>query len=180
MSRALPLKIGDINGKLTIVNIPKERTKAGAIYTLCDCNCGHKNIRIRADIFRSGKFNNCPGCGIWSSFDKLGYVYSSYKDCSKNRNIEFNLTKEDISKIIYNKCHYCNDPPEERLVKCHKKFKSIAYNGIDRVDSSKGYIIGNVVTCCYKCNIAKSDLTYNEFLNLIKNIYNNLINENKN
>lgn len=37
------------------------------------------------------------------------------------------------------------------------------YNGIDRVDSKKGYVAGNVVTCCRNCNQAKSDKSIDEF-----------------
>lgn len=48
------------------------------------------------------------------------------------------------------------------------------FNGIDRIDSLKGYILENVVTCCYQCNYAKSDLDIEEFKNLVIMIYKNL------
>jgi hypothetical protein len=37
-------------------------------------------------------------------------------------------------------------------------------SGIDRVDNSKGYIPGNCVACCGTCNLAKRELTVDEFL----------------
>ncbi len=52
------------------------------------------------------------------------------------------------------------------------------YNGIDRIDSSKGYIQGNVVTCCRTCNVAKMDMDYKEFINHITKIYNHIRNAN--
>jgi len=53
-----------------------------------------------------------------------------------------------------------------------KKLKNYI-NGLDRVDSSKGYIKDNVVTCCENCNRAKLDLTQQEFFAMIKSIYEN-------
>ena len=44
------------------------------------------------------------------------------------------------------------------------------YNGIDRVNSELGYELTNCVSCCISCNIAKSDHSYEEFVQLIKRI----------
>ena len=38
------------------------------------------------------------------------------------------------------------------------------YNGIDRVDNTRGYTLDNVVPCCFKCNRAKDTMTKEEFL----------------
>lgn len=45
------------------------------------------------------------------------------------------------------------------------------YNGIDRVDNTKGYTIDNVVPCCGICNMAKGKLNQQEFQNWIKRVY---------
>jgi len=44
------------------------------------------------------------------------------------------------------------------------------YNGIDRIDSDGGYTPDNIVACCKKCNIAKSDMTTDDFLAWIRRI----------
>jgi hypothetical protein len=46
----------------------------------------------------------------------------------------------------------------------------IHYSGIDRVDSTKGYIHGNVVPCCGECNAMKSALPLAGFLALVARI----------
>lgn len=46
---------------------------------------------------------------------------------------------------------------------------------IDRIDSSKGYIKGNIVICTEFANTAKNDLTLDEFKNQINLLYNTLI-----
>lgn len=43
--------------------------------------------------------------------------------------------------------------------------------GVDRVDSSKGYTIDNVVPCCDICNRMKLDKDITEFFDTIKRIY---------
>ena len=40
--------------------------------------------------------------------------------------------------------------------------------GMDRLDNSKGYVEGNVVSCCYDCNTARFDnFTFEEMVNEI-------------
>jgi 5-methylcytosine-specific restriction endonuclease McrA len=46
---------------------------------------------------------------------------------------------------------------------------------MDRIDSSKNYSKENVVPCCKQCNSAKSTLSQEEFFNMIKAIYKNMV-----
>ncbi len=166
-------KIGDKSGKLIVIELLGKLPNKSGIYLKCLCNCG-EILTIRADSFRNGKFNNCNKCGVWSSFNKLGYIYSSYKDSSKDRKILFSLTKDQVNDIVFKNCYYCNSLPRERTIKRGKKNRNIAYNGIDRVNPSLGYVSNNIVPCCYSCNIAKSDMSFTDFLYHIKSIYENL------
>jgi len=50
------------------------------------------------------------------------------------------------------------------------------YNGLDRIDNAKGYILDNVVPCCKHCNYAKRNMSTEKFYNLIKSIYENIKN----
>ena len=53
-----------------------------------------------------------------------------------------------------------------------KTSDTIVYcNGIDRIDSSKGYVKGNVVTSCKYCNTAKNTMTQQEFKEWIVRVY---------
>ena len=47
----------------------------------------------------------------------------------------------------------------------------ITYNGIDRIDSTKGYFNDNVVSCCKVCNRAKSNLSLEDFKQWAANLY---------
>lgn len=51
----------------------------------------------------------------------------------------------------------------------------ILYNGIDRINSKKGYTLDNTVSCCSTCNTAKLNMSLEDFKTWIIKIYNNLI-----
>lgn len=78
------------------------------------------------------------------------YKYSDYKDRSLKRGIEFLLSKEQFMAFWRKPCYYCG-----------YKIKTI---GLDRVDNSKGYELGNIVACCALCNQAKSDMPQDQFI----------------
>ena len=69
--------------------------------------------------------------------------FAKYKAGAKTRNISFNLTIDEFLVYWGADCSYCGD--------------QIATVGIDRVDSSLGYTVDNVVPCCRMCNIIKLD-----------------------
>lgn len=56
-----------------------------------------------------------------------------------------------------------------------KDLTEYLYNGLDRVDSNKGYLKENVVPCCEICNKAKRDLSLCQFKKWINRLikYNN-------
>ena len=49
-------------------------------------------------------------------------------------------------------CYYCGESPNGKL------------NGIDRQDSSEGYTTENCVPCCTTCNLAKRQMSPDEFV----------------
>jgi len=81
---------------------------------------------------------------------KLLNIYQSAMD----RKLEFNLSFESVKTLLkFQTCYYTgrkfdNDGPYSR--------------SIDRIDSSKGYIEGNVVSCTVDINGKKSNLSDDE------------------
>ena len=45
------------------------------------------------------------------------------------------------------------------------------YNGIDRIDNTKGYLSDNCVSCCSHCNTAKMQMTYEDFRKWVTAVY---------
>src|SRR5208282_755064 len=64
-------------------------------------------------------------------------------------------------KLTQLPCNYCGELPSRTKTMTGEVF---SYNGIDRVDSSRGYVRRNVVSCCSICNRAKSDSPVEVFL----------------
>jgi hypothetical protein len=77
-----------------------------------------------------------------------------------SRNISINMEEEEVMKgKMLIPCFYCGSSYDERL------------NGLDRIDSSKGYTDDNTVSCCSTCNCMKSSLPLNSFLYHVLKIY---------
>jgi hypothetical protein len=93
---------------------------------------------------------------------------------ANGRGIEFNLSKEFLYELYVKQkglCHYIGEKMKLKIYSGIKpnrenieKFKN--YLTIDRLDSSKGYIEGNVVLCTLKVNTAKGSLSYDEFVQI--------------
>jgi 5-methylcytosine-specific restriction endonuclease McrA len=91
-------------------------------------------------------------------------VLCSYRHTAKRKNLSFNLTPDQFYYLTKQNCFYCGS------VSSREKY-SYVYNGLDRIDSKKGYEIGNVRSCCFTCNSAKSTMTQEEFKSHIKRIH---------
>lgn len=180
------VKIGDRFNRLTVNDcfLVKKENQKNKTHCSCICDCGNK-IVTRADSLQRGRTQSC-GCLhkektsiIFTRKENKGYnsgsntLYNNYRGSAKSRNLEFTLNRELFQYLTQQNCYYCDRPPSS-LSRRRKKDKledSYLYNGLDRINSHKGYIENNVVTCCQQCNLAKSDLTQEEFYVMIEKIY---------
>ena len=88
-------------------------------------------------------------------------MYSKKKCNAISHNILFNISVHDFVEW-YNKqdkkCFYCDLPAE--LVELNK-YKMSNINifrlTLDRLNSEEGYVIDNIVLCCGRCNLTKSN-----------------------
>lgn len=162
---------------------------------LCKCECGKERL-VTPTGLKSGIIWSC-GCSNFSkphgnrkttaqdaSFNAL---WNRNIQAAKRRNHQWSLTKKQFKNLIYSRCHYCNTNPSTSYnvyatkngtyrAGCNKEWADKAtlfYNGIDRKDNNKGYIDGNVLTCCFICNRAKLTMSYNDFIKWIEKIKNN-------
>lgn len=94
--------------------------------------------------------------------------YSNLKRKCKYANRYFDLSFDTFVALCEQMCTFCGEPPSKKLWHGYK-YPWFA-NGIDRIDSAKGYHEGNVQTCCSMCNRLKSDIGEMEFLKHIARI----------
>ena len=83
-------------------------------------------------------------------------AYHTYKNNAKTRDLVFNITFEEFMSFWQQPCSYCGD-----------EIKTI---GVDRINSSTGYDLDNLVPCCSRCNWMKSDLSTDAFIEHCKKI----------
>lgn len=182
--------IKDLTGKrfkrLIVVGLshknPKEKNLA---YWRCLCDCGNEII-VRGISLSSGATKSC-GCWAKEVATKRiieenkkrtlpigtaasNSLFAAYKKGAKHRNLCFELPKTLFLELTSSTCFYCGRPPNQS--RSEKRFNGVyLHNGIDRVDSSKGYEKDNCVPCCKHCNVAKMGQTQEAFFIMIKTIY---------
>lgn len=123
-------------------------------------SCGCQRIE-------SNQFTNSPWRKKPCGYSAFGQVYNGYKGNARHGNKEFLLSKDDALKLFKSNCFYCNNPPS--IIRKHKKYNGeFVYNGIDRKDNNKGYIIDNCVSCCKFCNFTKGTTPFGDFIKWIR------------
>lgn len=156
--------------KLTALSF--QYTSKKHAYWLCICECG-KNKIVSSSNLISREVKSC-GCkhGRPPGEAAKHHLFLCYKNRAKKHKREFLLEEVQFNNLISMDCHYCGIEPIQNY-----KLKGMngycIYNGLDRKDNKKGYIIDNVVPCCKTCNKAKRTLSYEEFINWITRLTNN-------
>jgi hypothetical protein len=187
------IKVGDKFYFLEVISPPffetypngKKRKKL-----LCRCICGKEKI-FRYDSFVcKNELDRAKSCGCKHVYRNnlnaqkrrkpesvYRYIYEQYQSSAKTRNIDFLLTKDEYIEIVKKNCNYCGEPaPVKQPNRGKEKYVGVpvTYNGIDRIDSNRGYEKENCVSCCTKCNYMKSDMDVSLFTEHILKIANHL------
>ena len=159
-------------GKLTVVERVGSTIHRSARWR-CECDCGNE-IYVAGMYLINGHTRSC-GClqgeTVRKSYGEasINALYLNYSRRAEKCGYVFELTKDEFKVLISGDCYYCGHPPAQQQ---HRPFNgNVVYNGVDRVDSSVGYVLNNVVTCCGKCNRAKFTYTVDEFRAYIKSTY---------
>lgn len=102
---------------------------------------------------------------------RLSVIYWASKSNAKKRNLDHNITLEYI-KTLFDKqkglCYYTNKKMYTNTVNSNNNQDSVS---LDRIDSSKGYIEGNIVLCRWIVNRMKNDINLKEFLKIVSDIH---------
>lgn len=175
----------DLTGKefsrLTVIE-RSENGSSNQARWLCECICGNRTT-VSTHKLNRGLTLSCGCLGkerrMNSITKEIGYsakvaVFNRYRLAARRFNREFLLTFGEVVSITSSNCYYCGAKPLSSVLSHVKRYNGdYLHNGIDRVDNSTGYTLDNCVPCCWKCNRMKSAMTHNEFILLIKAIYEN-------
>lgn len=116
------------------------------------CGCLRRTPKARATgiIFRN------HGTGV-----AFAALYRSYRYNARKRKYVFELEEDLFRQLTQATCFYCGNTPSSLFKTTNEVY---VYNGIDRIDNTAGYVVGNVRACCKYCNRAKSDKSEQEFI----------------
>lgn len=158
-----------VKSKAPTPNNIKNSNNKGA-YWNCECSCGNKGV-ISGQSLRNGSSTSC-GCNkkkkLFKGYEDLsGFYWYRVKSGAEKRGLDFSITMEyawDLFIKQDKKCNLTGLP----ITLTKDILKSYKYHtaSIDRIDSSKGYIEGNVQWIHSDVNIMKNSFSEKHFINL--------------
>jgi hypothetical protein len=152
-------------------------------YWKCLCDCGNIAI-VNSGHLISGHTTSC-GCfqAEITSVKEPGFngLLGAYKRGAYRRGIEWSVSEEQFKVLTQSPCYYTGRLPAQIFVASGTRDRSrrglspkeggvYTYNGIDRLDPSKGYTKENCVASCAEANLAKQSLSHDEFIALCHEI----------
>ena len=99
---------------------------------------------------------------------KLRHVFRNSRQRSKNCNDEFNITVDYVRELYTKQQGICALSGEQMQITGDRYLSNMM--SLDRIDSSKGYIIGNVQWVGIRYNLMKSKQTQQDFLTMCTNV----------
>lgn len=134
----------------------------------CECT-PDVHVWKQASSIKTGAVISCGnGCWRFKTHAVQHAVYAGYRTDARRRDLPFDISFADAVAFFDLNCTYCDSPPSNtRRVKSYV----ITFNGIDRIDTTKGYSKDNCVPCCKRCNYAKHVMSTPVFLEHVEKIY---------
>lgn len=173
-------KINMINkrfGKLVVIN-EHSKTRNGHIRYTCQCDCGSLTDVLGTHL-RQGNTKSC-GCDKpigsshkqWTGVGEMSgafwdhhVVRSANGDKGRRSPIELTITKEEAWELFLKQNRRCALSGIELKFPSRSKDKSWTAS-LDRIDSSKGYILGNVQWVHKDINMMKRIYTQEYFIKM--------------
>lgn len=165
-------KTGDKKYNLTIIDYINNSSNSHTQIKV-RCDCGNTN---NISTYHFGKIKMCRGCYLSKnginhpSYKGTKYITKTYfsqiKLNAKCRNLNFNLTINDLDKLLV-----------KQNFKCYLSGQSISVHdktaSLDRVDSTKGYTKNNIAWIHKDIQRMKSDFDIFYFIDICNKINKN-------
>jgi hypothetical protein len=89
-------------------------------------------------------------------------LWTRHVQSCKRREVENSISISQFRALCEQRCSYCNAEPLVR------GWVNAEANGVDRINSNKGYTLENVIPACFTCNRMKTGLSIREFVDHVK------------
>lgn len=160
--------IGEKFGRWTVIQPPEGGRRVRAI---CQCECGTVR-KHRVDSLRSGQTKGCRECYYkvlrakttkthpkWKGYEGItGTHWASIMHDAQRRKLPFEITIEYAWELVKAQKFSCP------FTKTGLLFGINRTASLDRIDSSKGYVVGNVQWVHVTINFMKGSLSDVEFI----------------
>lgn len=170
-------------GRLVVIERITDYTSEGhrvRIKYRCQCDCGNITESLKDSLLK-GRTKSC-GClrkeitteRVWKGYGEIsGKTLSGIKNNAKSRNVEYNVSNEFIWDLFLKQDRKCALTGYDiAFTREPKKFWDLQTASLDRIDSSKGYIEGNVWWIHKDINKLKWDWTLEKLYKLCEDIVN--------
>lgn len=171
----------------TIISEPFYKGKVK--YIKVKCSCGIEKEMIHNRVFHKTLFNKCKSCATkennskkinqgYKSIGNLGGTYYNYlKKKAKQRNLEFDISKEFLWNLFIKQNSKCALSNLNITLSRNLTGKNINFNlisaSLDRIDSNYGYTEKNVQWVHKWINTMKNTLSNSDFIYICKSVANN-------
>lgn len=142
---------------LPLTSFAKSNTSKYGVRSWCK-NCVNSNLNPESNKIRCKQYYESVGKELTKQRKENNiqlYLYLSAKARAKQRGEEFSINIEDI--IVPERCPILNIP-----LKYNRGIKRDDSYSLDRIDSNKGYIKGNIWVISLRANRIKNDSTPQE------------------
>lgn len=161
----------DLTGKtigwLKVIKPHKNEKCPKKIYWECECKCGNTKIICSSTLTRKKQTKSC-GCLrvkrlhdlLWTGHGEISGSYWNglFKD-AKIRNLDFKISIKEGWELFLKQNRKCGlSGVDLTFSPCVKKKRELQTASLDRIDSSKGYTIDNLMWVHKEINILKSKL----------------------
>lgn len=130
----------------------------------CLCTCGSEAI-FKSNELRDGLIKSCgcvgkrtknkkPSTDSYTNHYKQRHLGNYYYKCKKE-GMAFSITEDQFWYLCFSDCLYCGKASD---------IGNFKLNGVDRIDNKIGYEYNNCAPCCSTCNLMKSDMSMNDFI----------------
>lgn len=159
-------------GFLTPINIDTSRNR---VYWYCQCDCGNTKS-VAAKHLVGKKITSC-GCGhhrrgktnpCWKGYEDIsGKYWETLRKNASNRGLAFSISIEYAWQVFLRQDGKCALTGQVLQFKSHSE-NSDGTASLDRINSSRGYVRGNVQWVHKHVNTIKWDLSLDIFFKTCK------------
>ena len=172
--RSLKISIGDKYKHWTVIEGPRI-TKYNCVEWEVQCNCGNTRWIQGNELVDPNRVFQCIQCARKETGSKIKILngkvgdldvtrFNRLKRTAKSRKIDFSLTIEYLWNLFINQKQLCTITGDF--------ISNINDASLDRIDSTKGYVEGNVQWVTKQANLSKHVMTMDQLYQFCKKVLN--------